>query len=299
MLEETSGFENSKAKSDVALQNFIHADSGENSLIGHNNATFTSHIPEERTEDYQTSDVQSLPRAYETQGNPTQPTRHLDPGMQISRLQSPESGNSVVIPASSDGYYSQTQKTSGPIIGMNANSEILLEAANQQNEDKNLVQQPFTSQGLINSENNMLQDNQNLPQKASSYTSYTVPNNMTNEDGEEGSKSGIAEQHNLMSTPQIQSAQNQDHTDLNAEEGTNGDYIVKAGIIGEKPQTTHQQRQKPNFISSNNLISMNDSMNGSGATLQTQKQNKVVAADLNIDEEPNSAIKVAQSEPQS
>ena len=174
-----------------------------------------------------------------------------------------ETPDTVVVPASSDGYYSQTQKTSGPIIGMNANSEIMLEASTQPprldknsvyQDDQNFVQQPFTSQGLVNSENNMLQENHDIPHKASSYTSYTHPI-ITNDDN--GSKSGIQEPTNMMSTPCVQSAQNQEYVDQkiegndldNVDDDSN---IVRAGNIAEKPQTTHQQRQKPNFITSRN-----------------------------------------------
>ena len=51
MRQETSGFESYKARSDVNLQNIIEQNSAPSSLVGYNHATFTSHIPEEQTEE--------------------------------------------------------------------------------------------------------------------------------------------------------------------------------------------------------------------------------------------------------
>ena len=82
---------------------------------------------------------------------------------------------------------------------------------------------------MIVSENNMLQEknNHDLAQKASSYTSYTAQQDLTNE----GSKSGIAEKELPdSSTPYINSQQ-----DHHRDTGMND-------VIGETPQTMQMQR---------------------------------------------------------
>ena len=60
-----SGFENSRGvKSDVALQKLNQEQYAANSEAAYfpgNNMTFTSHIPEENTDDFNKSDVQSSP----------------------------------------------------------------------------------------------------------------------------------------------------------------------------------------------------------------------------------------------
>ena len=66
--------------------------------------------------------------------------------------------------------------------------------------------QPFTSQGAINSENNVLQDNHTLAAKASSITSYTAQQNLFSQGN--NINSGIAENkmQDSMATPVVQSS---------------------------------------------------------------------------------------------
>ena len=115
--------------------------------------------------------------------------------------------------------------------------------------------QPFTSQGAINSENNVLQDNHNLAAKASSITSYTAQQNLFSQG--DNTNSGIAEKRmqDSMATPVIQSnkivgSSNEPHkgsTDV----GTGGPKQAMVDVLGEKPQTMQMQRQKPNFTTTN------------------------------------------------